>query len=204
MSSQAVESGNPADLRLRALSQLTGRSGPQGVRASASAALAVLHALASAPSTAADALALLHELQVHQVELDLQDEELRNARAELEGALRRQIQLYDFAPSGCFTVDRSTAVHEVNLTGARLLGFERDNLLGRTLDSFFAPHSVRALHAMLTRVSEGNGGAVGALQLAARDGAPRSVQASVSADPAGQCFLVAIVEIGQQDRAQAV
>src|ERR1700722_4667944 len=144
-----------AGLRLRALQRLTGQNGSHDVRLNASAAFRVLYDLASSPSTSAAALALLHELQVHQVELDLQDEELRRSRAELEATLIRQVRMYDFAPVGCFTVDRSTALRALNLPAAGMLGSERDQLLGRSLDSFLAPNSARTLHAMLTRLSDG-------------------------------------------------
>src|SRR5450755_3268026 len=150
MRNDLIKAQSQADLRLRALQRLTGNNGSHDARLNGSAALQVLHDLASSPSTGAAALALLHELQVYQVELDLQDEELRRSRAELEMSLSRQAQLYDFAPVGCFTVDRSTALRELNLTAASMLGAERDRLLGRSLDSFLAAQSARALHAMLT------------------------------------------------------
>jgi hypothetical protein len=114
MSSDLNEAESQVNLRLRALHRLTGKNGSHGARLNASAALQALHDLASSPSTGAAALALLHELQVYQVELDLQDEELRRSRADLEMTLSRQVQLYDFAPVGCFTVDRSTALQELN------------------------------------------------------------------------------------------
>jgi PAS domain S-box-containing protein len=195
MSSHAIQPNSHVDLRMRALSRLNGHSAPVGARASASAALGVLHELASSPSTAAKALALLHELQVLQVELDLQAEELRISRAELEADLVRQTQLYDFAPVACFTVDRDTTLCELNLAGAQLLGFERDALLGRALDSFLAPHSGRALRAMLTRVGEGRRGEVCALQFTAPDGTPHVLNARANADPAGRRFLVALSEV---------
>jgi PAS domain-containing protein len=125
------------------------------VRTDASTALGVLYELASSPSTAPDALALLHELQVHQVEVDLQDEELRRSRVELETSLNRQVQLYDCAPVGYFTVDGNAVLRELNQTGATLLGFERDFLRGRSLDSFLTPEGVSTLRAMLGRVTAG-------------------------------------------------
>jgi len=194
MSSKKSESVSPESLRLRALSRLTGNSDPQDTRANASAALAVLHDLASSPETAADSLKLLHELQVHQVELDLQEEELRRSVAELEAALYRQVQLYDFAPAACFTVDRSMALCELNRTGARLLGFDRDAVLGRALDSFLEPDSSRALHAALIRVAGGAEGDGCELRFAARDGVSQTAHASVGPDPSGQRFLIACVE----------
>jgi PAS domain S-box-containing protein len=197
MSNDAIGDQSQADLRRRALNQLIVPAGSHETRLNSSAALAVLHELASSQSTAAAALALLHELQVHQVELDLQDEELRRSRAELEATLIRQMQMYDFAPVGCFTVDRSTALRALNLTAAGMLGSERDQLLGRSLDSFLAPKSARTLHAMLTRLSDGASKELGTLQLAAAHGAVRSVHASVRRDPDDLHFLVAFVDVAE-------
>ena len=64
----------------------------------------------------------MHELQVHQVELEMQNEELRRSRAEVEAGLERYTELYDFAPVGYLTLGLDGAIHQVNLTGASLLG----------------------------------------------------------------------------------
>jgi PAS domain S-box-containing protein len=203
MSNERSEAASPEGLRQRALARLTGNSGPHGTRVNSSAALAVLHDLASSPETAADSLKLLHELQVHQVELDLQQEELRRSVAELEAALYRQVQLYDFAPAGCFTVDRSTALCELNRTGARLLGSDRDAVLGRALDNFLEPDSSRALHAALTRVAEGVEGEGCELRFIARDGVSPTAHASVGPDPSSHRFLIACVDVRQPAGATA-
>lgn len=195
MSPKTSESPEQKSLRLQALSHLTGDSDPTGTRTNAAGALAVLYELASSPLTAEASLKLLHELQVHQVELDLQEEELRRAVADLETALFRQVQLHESAPAGLFSVDRSTALRELNRMGAQLLGFERDALIGRTLDSFLEPDSSRALHLVLRHVAE-TGTADGcALHFAAHGGAPKAANASVGPDPAGEGFLIACVEI---------
>ena len=185
-----------ADLRLRALQRLTGTHGPHDTRLNASAAFKVLYDLASSPATGAAALALLHELQVYQVELDLQDEELRRSRIELEADLNRHVQLYDNAPVGCFSVDAATALRELNIAGAAMLGAEREYLLGRSLDSFLAPRSAQALHGMLASVGDGGPAGTDALQLAVGRGAPRIVHASVSRDPDGRLFLIALMDGG--------
>ena len=198
MSFNLIETESQLNLRLRALQRLAGKDVSHEGRRDASAAFRVLHQLATLPSTSEAALTLLHELQVYQVELDLQDEELRRSRTELEAALLRQIHLYDFAPVGCFTVDRRTALRELNLTAARMLGSERGQLLGRTLDSFLAAQCARELHAMLAGVSDGATTEVGALQLSARRETPRSVQASACRDPDGEHFLIAFVDIAGQ------
>jgi PAS domain-containing protein len=197
MSSDLIEAESQAALRVRALQRLTGKDASHDTRLNASAAFRVLHDLAASPSTSAAALALLHELQVYQVELDLQHEELRRSRAELEAAVIRRIQLYDFAPVGCFTVDRSTVLRELNLTAAIMLGSERDQLLGRPLDSFLATDSARALHKMLARVSDGATATVDALQLLAQRTAPRRVHAAANRDPDGHQFLIAFVDVAE-------
>jgi PAS domain-containing protein len=197
MSSDLNEADSQANLRLRALHRLTGKNGSHGSRLNGTAALQALHDLASSPSTGAAALALLHELQVYQVELDMQDEELRRSRADLEMTLSRQVQLYDFAPVGCFTVDRSTALRELNLTAASMLGAERDRLLGRSLDSFLAPQSARALHVMLAGVSDGASTKVGELELLSRRGAPWRIRACANRDPGGEHFLIVFVDVAE-------
>jgi PAS domain S-box-containing protein len=183
------------DLRSRAVTQLRGADGQAQPWTNASAALGVLYQLASSQATAPDALALLHELQVHQVEVDLQDEELRRSRLELEAALHRQVQLYDCAPTGQFTVDGNTVLRELNRSGARLLGIEREFLRGRSLESLMTPEGVAALRAMLARVTAGDAVASGELQLRGTgDGEPRRVRASACLDPAGGGFLVGMTD----------
>jgi len=113
------------------------------------AALTLLHSLASNPTTAGDALKLLHELQVHQVELDLQHDHLEEHRRDLERLTDHYAELYDFAPFGYFTVDSTGHIIEGNPAAARLVGAERDDLAGRSIDSLVTPESSPALRAML-------------------------------------------------------
>lgn len=192
-----------AELRRRAVERLSGASGSHDSRLRGSAALQVLHDLASSPSTAAAAMALLHELQVHQVEVDLQDEELRRSCAELESTLIRQIQLYNSAPVAYLTVDKGNVLRELNLTAALTLGRERDQLLGRNFDAFLTPQSARALQAMLTRVDRGASTVAAELQLVTGHRTPRGMHASAGRDPDGQHFLIALVEVAEDGETPA-
>ena len=201
MSKQAKDSETRAELRLRAVQRLSRPGSAEGTRVNALAALGVLHEMSLSPATAADALALMHELQVHQVELDLQEDELRRSRAEVEAALARSNQLYDSAPVGLLTVERNTALVELNMMGARLLGGEPQALLGRPLAGFLTPSGGDALHVLLARVAEGLAAPACTLELATRDGAPLRVFATASADPAGPRFLMALLELGERNEA---
>ena len=189
MSEEPGERRSLSDLRRRALSRLSGSSGRLAERADPFAAFQTLYELASSPATAPRALALLHELQVHQVELDLQDEELRRSRSEIESALERQIQLYDGAPVGYFTVDRQLMISELNQTGADMLGFAREAILGLAFDGFLTPDSGRDLRGRLARLTNGVAGETCVLEMTSR-----RVHASVSRDPAGQQFLIVLMD----------
>lgn len=85
-----------------------------------------------------DTLSLVHELQVHQIELEMQNEEIKRAKLETEDALAKYSDLYDFAPIGLFAIDQQGLIQEVNLAGAVLLGIERRNLMKRHFRLFVA------------------------------------------------------------------
>jgi diguanylate cyclase (GGDEF)-like protein/PAS domain S-box-containing protein len=88
---------------------------------------------------------LLHELEVHQIELEMQNEELRQAQQELELERNRYAELYDFAPVGYFTLDGRGLIRGVNLTGAQLLGIERRLLANKPFSPFIADAEGREL-----------------------------------------------------------
>ena len=79
---------------------------------------------------------LIHELRVHQIELQMQNEELRGIQEELEKTKSRYSHLYDFAPTGYVTVNEKGAIEEANLTMAVMLGVERSALTGTMLSHF--------------------------------------------------------------------
>jgi PAS domain S-box-containing protein len=81
---------------------------------------------------------LVHELQVHQIELEMQNEALRQAQVDLEASRDHYVDLYEFAPLGYLTLSGSGMIEQINLTGATLLGAERKPLLQRRFDKFVA------------------------------------------------------------------
>jgi chemotaxis protein methyltransferase CheR len=78
----------------------------------------------------------LHELQVHQIELEMQNEELRASQEELDAARARYFDLYDLAPVGYLTVSEKARILEANLTAASLLGLTRDTLVKQPISRF--------------------------------------------------------------------
>src|SRR5512147_2993802 len=82
---------------------------------------------------------LVHNLSVHQVELEMQNDELRKSYAFLETTTKKYSDLYELAPVGYFTLDRKGIILETNLTGAKQLKTERSRLIGRPFSSFTAP-----------------------------------------------------------------
>ncbi len=96
-----------------------------------------------------DVLRLIHELQVHQIELEMQNEELRRVRDELEASLARYSELYDFAPVGYVTLDGKSTILEINLVGATMLGKERARLVGERFASWVTAATRQVLEKLL-------------------------------------------------------
>ncbi|HTJ79623.1 MAG TPA: ATP-binding protein [Rariglobus sp.] len=99
---------------------------------------------------------MLHELQVHQIELELQNEELQQAKAEVDANLEKYTDLYDFAPVGYFSIDEESLILEVNLTGAALLGVDRSHLVKRRFQLFMAPQNRAPFADFMKRIFAGH------------------------------------------------
>jgi len=91
------------------------------------------------PKSEADTQRLVHELQVHQIELEMQNGELEEARNKLEVLLTDYTDVYDFAPVGYMSLTEQGQILKVNLTGAALLGVGRSRLVNRLLPAYVAP-----------------------------------------------------------------
>jgi PAS domain S-box-containing protein len=102
-----------------------------------------------APSHEVDPRALLHELEVHQLELEMQNEELLSARNEAENALARYTELFDFAPIGYATLGIDGCIREVNHAGAQVLGLPRSRLIGMAFSAALAREDRAAFKQLL-------------------------------------------------------
>jgi diguanylate cyclase (GGDEF)-like protein/PAS domain S-box-containing protein len=126
---------------------------------------------------------LVQELQVHQVELDMQNEELRRSQEETEAALVKYADLYDSAPIGYFTFNPHGVILEANLTGVRLLGVERRSLLRTPFFPHIVPASQAEFRAHLRQVFAAQVRQFCTLQLVTSEGATRYVTLESIAAP---------------------
>ena len=94
----------------------------------------------------ADIQKLIHELNVHQIELEMQNEELSRVQLELQEARDKYLGLYDFAPTGYFTLDHNSLILDVNLAGSQLLGSEKHRLIGAQFTASISADSQDAFH----------------------------------------------------------
>ena len=93
-----------------------------------------------------DAAELVAELHTHQIELEMQNEELRRTQEELEKSRRKYTDLFDFAPVGYFVLDKKRVIVEANLAGAALLGMEKDKLINTSFSAYVDKSSSDALY----------------------------------------------------------
>lgn len=109
-----------------------------------------------APMNETDIKRLLHELQVHQIELEMQNDELREAYQTAEIALKKYTLLYDFAPMGYFTLDSNGNILELNFTGAEMLGERRFSLEDSNFKLFLTDDTKPVFNDFLKKVFSGD------------------------------------------------
>ncbi len=138
MKKRSIDPGGSTYLRLKAEEQLRLRKSESNKSA-----------------TKADLLKLVHELEVHQIELELQSEELILANNQARAASEKFEELYDFAPSGYFTTSPQGVILEMNLCGARMLGKARSLLINRRFDSFIIKEYRNVFANFLNEIFQG-------------------------------------------------
>lgn len=159
------------------------------------------------PPTEAERQATLHELRVHQIELELQNEELRRSQLELDASRQRWFELYDLAPVGYCTVSEGGLILQANLAAAELLRQPRAALAKRRFSEFIQPGDEPRyfeLHAQLLGSLEPQ---ACELRLQETQGAERWVQLTATAaepDAQGQRSLrIVLQDISARRQAQA-
>ena len=113
---------------------------------------------------------LVHELQVHQIELETQAEELRNAQLALVESRDKYLDLYDFAPIGYLSLTDKALIEDVNLSGAALLGVLRNDLINHGIGRFILPGDLEKWDQYFIKVRQHIGKQVCTLMFTREDG----------------------------------
>ena len=136
----------------------------------------------------------LHELRVHQIELEMQNEELRLAQAELDAVRARYFDLYDLAPVGYFTISEEGLILEANLTAAKLLGYTRNDLVKQPITRFILKEDQDVYYLHRKQLFETGEPQTCELQMVKKDGVPFWVRLEAAAvkdsDGASVCRVV--------------
>jgi PAS domain S-box-containing protein len=151
-----------------------------GLRQRAQERLALRKPPASPPPSDAEAI---HELQVHQTELELQNEELRRAQAELAAARARYFDLYDLAPVGYVTVTEPGLFLEANQAAAVLLGVVRSALVNRRFTQFILQEDQGTYYQLRKQLLATGALQAGELRLLKEDGTPFWAHLTTTAAP---------------------
>lgn len=125
---------------------------PEELRRRAEERLAEVEHPEDPARSAVDGARLLHELQVHHIELEMQNDALQQSRDDMEALLAGYIELYDDAPVGYLTLDQLGTIRQMNVTGARLLGIDRERMGQPRLGLFVAQGDRTTLSNFLERI----------------------------------------------------
>ena len=154
------------------------------------------------PASLAELQRIVHELEVHQIELEMQNEELQQARSELESILVQYTDLYDFAPVGYFTLNISGLILQVNLTGARILGVDRSLLANQNFLRFIAADSRPVFTAFLSKIFNSHSQETSVIKLQKEGGGTIFVHIEGRACKDGRECRTALIDITAQKQAE--
>lgn len=200
MPTSTSESRGPVPLRDKAEAQLQAGSTPASSQGAVGIdALRLLHRLSSNPDHAEDALKLLHELQVHQVELDLQNEAIAANEQALVEDLRLYRTLYDCAPLGYLLVDFEGNILQGNPAAAELLELAREDLEGHPIDTLLLAQSRPRLRDLLQRVLGSGARESCVAEAGGYARVTRRLQFLASLPPGGEHILLACCECASPD-----
>lgn len=157
------------------------------------------------PMTLEETRQILYELQVHQIELEMQNDDLRRAQVELEKARERYFDLYDMAPVGYCTVSVKGLILEANLTAATMLEVPRQELIRQPVSRFLFPQDQEIYHRHLRMLLESGKSQVFEVRMLHADASPLWVEmkaVSAGDDDGMQVFRLIISDIGVRKRTE--
>ena len=154
------------------------------------------------PEAVVETERLVQELEVHKIELEMQNAELSKTRDDLEALLDKYTELYDFAPVGYFSIDHIGLINNMNLSGSGLLGMKRSQLDGRRFMDFVAVSDRPAFSGFLERLFKSQGKEKCELALLSRAGVQIYVEIAAVAAVSGLECRIALIDITERRRAE--
>ncbi len=154
-------------------------------------------------ATSLSGAALLHELEVQEVELEMQNEELRRVRSAAEEARNRYVDLFEFAPDGYITLDEAGFITGANLTAATLLGISPGRLRGKRFAVLVAPERAAAWQSLFSRARQGEEKQAGDLRMHRGDGTVFDAQVIcqfIQRSDGGAEARIALADISERKR----
>ena len=154
------------------------------------------------PLSEIETLRLIHELEVHQIELELQNDELMLASSAAQEAAEKYSELYDFAPSGFFTLSKEGKVIELNNSGAKMLCKERLRLKNIQFGFFVSNDTKPIFNLFLEKVFSSKVKKSCEVNLSVNDNLPIFVQLTGIATKNGEQCLLTVIEINEHKQAE--
>ena len=153
-------------------------------------------------STEYEALRLVHELEVHQIELEMQNDELQRAKEQAELAIAKYEELYEFAPSGYFILSKEGKIKQLNIAGSQLFGRDRSQLKNHPFAFYVSDESKQVFNLFLIQVFSSNSKESCDIGLSTPQSLPVTVHISglVELDK-DECF-VTMVDITERKRSE--
>jgi PAS domain S-box-containing protein len=150
----------------------------------------------------ADILKLMHEIEVYQIELEMQNEELRLAKKQSEIATEKYIELYDFAPSGYFTLSNEGKITALNLSGAKILGKERSHLKNSLFGFFVSDNTKPIFNLFLSKVFSSHTKEACEITLLINENSPMYVYLTGIVTGNGEQCLAIMIDITEHKQAE--
>ncbi|MCX6237895.1 MAG: PAS domain-containing protein [Bacteroidia bacterium] len=149
-----------------------------------------------------DALKISHELEVYHIELQLQNDELMLAKSSERDATEKYTELYDFAPSGYFTVSKEGNIIEINLCGSQMLGADRSRIKSSNFGFFVSDDTKPIFNSFLENVFNSRTKETGEVTLSVNGKLPVYVHLTGIATENGEKCLVTMVDITERKLAE--
>ncbi len=149
-----------------------------------------------------ETLKIVHELEVHKIELEMQNQELTVAKLKAQEAVQKYTELYDFAPTGYFTLSKEGDIIELNICGSQMLGKERSRLILSRFGFFVTDDTKPIFNLFLKKIFTGRANETCEVCLSSDDDFPMDVYLTGIIDENGEKCHITAVDITERKQAE--